>query len=362
MPAPERKSDLPIGCMVPLNLEEAALKLESMLSTGSEDIFKPIPTGFSHYDDVMGGGLHSGDLHIVSGVQNIGKTAKVLQMASFIASQGVLVLVICYEHNVVNLWERLLCQCSYREQADEYVTTNALQSAYIATIRERDRLIVQGDGRDLRLLDEVIGLLPHGVRAWNRLSERAQNLWLVMGDGLYTTIDALAQYLEIAFQYNNRVVLIIDYIQQIPVIETERRLEVEERIERALKGLKALALRYTNDGKVLPVVAVAAVDEEGLRRGRVHVEDLWGNATIQYEPDVVWVGNREGKTEDGETVIRWGIEKNRRGPSDLEFRHIYHGAAYFLDPVGEPVPEEESWQQERGELQEKGRTRINRNG
>ena len=349
MPAPERKSDLPIGCMVPLNLEEAALKLEGMLSTGSEDIFKPIPTGFSHYDTVMGGGLHSGDLHIVSGVQNIGKTAKVLQMASFIAAHGVLALVVCYEHNVITLWERLLCQSSYMGHVDGYVTANALQSAYIATVRERDRLIVQGDGRKLRLLDEVIGVLPDGVRAWNRLSERAQNLWLVMGDGLYTTIDALTQYLEIAFQYNNRVVLIIDYVQQIPVIETERRLEAEERIERALKEIKALALRYTNAGKVLPVIAVAAVDEEGLRRGRVHVEDLWGNAIMQYEPDVVWVGNRDGKTEEGDSIIRWGIEKNRRGPSDLEFRHIYHGEAYFLDPVGEPVPEEESWQQERGE-------------
>jgi hypothetical protein len=347
VPAPERKSELPIGCMAPLNLEEAALQLERMLSSGHEDIFKPVPTGFGNYDRVLGGGLHAGDLHILSGVQNIGKTAKILQMASAIAAQGILALMVCYEHNVITLWERLLCQASYRGYENGYVTANALQSAYIEAVRKRDRMLEAEDGKKMNLLDEVIDTLPDGVKSWTRLSEYAQNLWLVRGDGLYTTLDALAQYLEIAFRYNNRVVLMVDYLQQIPVIETERRLTAEERIERALKGLKGLALRYTNDGKFLPVVAVAAVDGRGLRRGRVHVEDLWGNAIMQYEPDVVWVGNRDGKTEEGHSVIRWGIEKNRRGPSDVEFRHVYHGAAYYLDPMGEPVPEADSWQQER---------------
>jgi hypothetical protein len=172
----------------------------------------------------------------------------------------------------------------------------------------------------------------------------------------FPTIDALEHYLNLAFRYRDRVVLFVDYLQQVPVLDTERRLEAEERIERALKGLKSLALRYTNDGKVLPVVAVAAVDDEGLRRGRVHIENLWGNTVIQYEPDVVWIGNRDGRTSEGDPIIRWGIEKNRRGPSDLEFRHRYHGAAYSFDLIGEPVPEEESWQIERTCVDQKGLT------
>jgi len=342
--------------MSPLNLEEAALKIEDMLATGSEETFKPIPTGFMHYDRLMGGGLHSGDLHIVGGVQNIGKTAKVLQMARNVAAQGALALVVCYEHSVVTLWERLLCQSSYASCRDGYVTADALLAAYIAAIRERDERVIGSNGRKMYMLDEVIRKVPDGLEAWNRLSELAQDLWLVTGDGLFTTIDALEHYLNLAFRYRNRVVLFVDYLQQVPVLDTERRLEAEERIERVLKGLKALALRYTNDGKVLPVVAVAAVDEEGLRRGRVHVENLWGNAVIQYEPDVVWIGNRDGRTSEGDPIIRWGVEKNRRGPSDLEFRHRYRGAAYSFDLVGEPVPEEESWQTERVSVDQKGLT------
>jgi hypothetical protein len=310
--------------MSPLNLEETALKIEEMLVAGSEEIFTPIPTGFLHYDRLMGGGLHSGDLHIIGGVQNIGKTAKVLQMASNVAAQGVIALVVCYEHSVMTLWERLLCQSSFALGGDGHVTADELRAAYILSIRNRDAVDKQ-NGDKQHMLDEVIRQVPNGLEAWNRLSEIAQNLWLVTGDGLFTTVDALEHYLDLAFRHRDRVVLFVDYLQQVPVLNTERYLEAEERIERALKSLKALALR----------------------RGRVHVENLWGNAVIQYEPDVVWIGNKDGRTSDGDLVIRWGVEKNRRGPSDLEFRHRYKGAAYSFDLVGEPVSEEDSWQAER---------------
>ena len=88
MPDPERKSDLPVGCMSPLNLEETALKIEAMLAAGSEEIFTPIPTGFSHYDRLLGGGLHSGDLHIIGGVQNIGKTPKCSRWRAMLLLRG----------------------------------------------------------------------------------------------------------------------------------------------------------------------------------------------------------------------------------------------------------------------------------
>jgi len=356
MPDPDRKSDLPVGCMAPLNLEETALSLERMLATGSEEIFRPIPTGFPHYDKLMGGGLHSGDLHILGGVQNIGKTAKTLQMARHVAAQGALALVVCYEHSVLTLWERLLCQSSHLSSGNDRVSADGLQAAYVASIRERDNKVGASNGKKRHMLDEVIRKVPGGLEAWNRLSAIAQNLWLVTGDTLFTTVGALERYLNLAFKHRGRVVLFVDYLQQVPVLDTERRLEAEERTERALKGLKALALRCTNAGKFLPIVAVAAVDEEGLRRGRVHVEHLWGNAVIQYEPDVVWIGNRDGRTIDGDPVIRWGIEKNRRGPSDVEFRHRYHGASYSFDLLGEPVPEEESWHVERARFERRDLT------
>jgi len=100
------------------------------------------------------------------------------------------------------------------------------------------------------------------------------------------------------------------------------------------------------------VVAVGVSDDEGLRRGRVHLENLWGNAIMQYEPDIAIIGNRDGWDEEGTPVVRWALEKNRRGVSNLEFRHIYHGPAYWFEPRGALVDKESSWQLERDEIRE----------
>jgi hypothetical protein len=142
-------------------------------------------------------------------------------------------------------------------------------------------------------------------------------------------------------------VLIIDYVQRVPIIDASRALETEERIERVLTGLKGLAMRTTSLGSVMSVVAVAAADDEGLRQGRVHFENLMGNATMQYEPDIALIGNRDGTDVDGVPLVRWALEKNRRGQSNIEFRHRYHGSALSFEKSGDIIGQDESWQSER---------------
>ena len=362
MPEPRHKSSLPIGCMAPLNIEEAALKLEASLAVSDEAWFRPIPTGFVDFDRLMGGGLHSGDLHLLGGPQNIGKTSMTLQMATEVAAHGALALVINYEHSVDTLWERLLCQSAFADRGKALLTAELLNDAYIATVRERDSVPDDGEGMKLRYLDRVLGRVPAGLTAWSRLSLAGQNIWLVTGHGVYTTVDAIGHYVDFAFSLADRVVLIVDYVQEVPVISLERPLEANERIERALAGLKNLALNLKNEGRVLSVIAVAAADGEGLRRGRVHLENLWGNATIQYKPDVAWIGNRDESGPDGVPVIRWAVEKNRRGPSDLEFRYAYHGEAYAFELDGVPVPPNQSWQPERNALMSRVAGIVSRDG
>ena len=347
MPGTPRGFHLPPFVMAPEDLEEVALKVEASLETGREDSFWPIPTGFATLDGLTGGGLYGGDLTIVGGVQNIGKTALILQWANHLAGKGALAIVVCYEHSTRTLWERLICQNSFEGLGADHVTMDLLRDAYIESIRERDN----GTGK-LHMMDEVLARLPNGVRAWARLSERLHNIWLVTGDGLNTDLEALSRYVELAIrQYkHSRIVLFVDYVQRVPVIDTSRAVETEERIERVLAGLKGLAMRTSAEDAVLSVVAVGAADEEGLRMGRVHLENLWGNAIMQYEPDVAVMGNRDGWDADGTTLVRWGMEKNRRGRTNLEFQHRYHGSAYWFEPQGKAIEREESWQGERDEL------------
>jgi translation initiation factor IF-1 len=357
MPATPRGFHLPPFVMEPEDIEEVALKIEGNLELGEEEIFWPIPTGFSTIDRLTGGGLHSGDLNIIGGVQNIGKTALMLQWAQHIASRHALALVVCYEHDTVTLWERLFCQSSFQERGDRHVTTEMLRAAYIEVIRERDKLKRENGNQHLHMMDEVLARLDGGVQSWANLSSKMRDIWLMTGDGIHTDIEAIAQYVDLASIHyeKRRIVLFVDYVQRVPVIYTARALEAEERIERVLAGLKGLAMRKMSEGIVLSVVAIGAADEQGLRRGRVHFENLWGNAIMQYEPDVAIIGNRDGWDEDGTPIVRWAVEKNRRGISNIEFKHKYHGAAYWFEEQGEEVERSQSWQAERDELKDEER-------
>ena len=122
-----------------------------------------------------------------------------------------------------------------------------------------------------------------------------------------------------------------------------RPLFEREQIDLVVRGLKALAM-----SQEIVVVAVAAADEAGIRQGRVHLENLWGPATVQYEPDTALIINKDDVEERaGARRIRIAIEKSRHGQSDIEFFHDLYGAQFWITPRGTTVPLAESYQTER---------------
>jgi hypothetical protein len=120
-----------------------------------------------------------------------------------------------------------------------------------------------------------------------------------------------------------------------------------------LGSLKDLA----NDWRV-PVIAVAAVEKNALvRPGPVHLEDVLGPEVANYTPDCAVVLNRDTTTaqssggEQGRTnTIRVSVEKNRHGPSELEWRHELLGGSFYINEQGEDVPLEDSFQASRVKL------------
>ena len=353
MPRPKRKSDLPVGAGIPYDLSEAAELLDRNLALGQAGMFRPIPTGLTGIDTALGGGLHAGDLAILAGVQNIGKTAAVIQFAASFAKSDTLVLIVEYEHNVTHVLERLLIQNSYvNGYGGQSFNQDELMEAYIETIREREEKNIRND-TSYRSFNKLLSRLPNGVIAWNRLARIQRNIWIIQGDGAITTPDVLAAYVEMAKQYaeSRRILLIVDYLQRVPVFGFQRHLTTEERVEYIFHYLKAMSLKCQDDGWVVPILGVAAIEAEALRSGRVHMESIIGGAITAYEPDVALIMNKDDRDPDGSPVVRWAIEKNRHGPSDLEWKHKFFGAAYSFIPEGVPVNEEDSWQRERKKTQ-----------
>lgn len=333
----------------PRDLWETLQGFNQRLRSGNLENYRPAPLGFPQIDECLGGGLRAEDLALVGGMQNVGKTIFALQVARNLAVEGkVLPIVVCYEHGPETLLHRLICLESIDNPDALHptgVTRAQIESAVLAYY---DR-VPDPEARRKLDLDWILQNIPGVETAWYRMRDYLWRLWLVRGDGLETTIHHLHEYVRMAQQMGfARVMLIVDYAQRVPLPPMIGGMELTEaqRIDLVMRGLKGIGMTLG-----VPILAVAAADAEGLRQQRIHVENLWGPATVQYEPDVALILNRDSlDSESGERWVRLAVEKNRHGPSEVEFRHRLHGAHYCLSCTGEGVSAEESFQVERVDL------------
>jgi replicative DNA helicase len=279
------------------------------------------------------------------GKQNVGKTLFVSQLARNIARwaasmrNSVVCVLVCYEHSPVLLLQRLLCMESWLAATPEGGVTLAEIRGALADLAE------------IGALEDVSSLLlklpKPALLGWRAMERYLDTLYLYRGDPVYTSPEAIDKMVVVLQRQGLHPVMIVDYAQRVPAPPELFALGREQHIDFVMRSLKALALR-----RGVPVVAVGAVDEQAIRRrGPVHLEDLWGPVTITYEPDVGWVLNNEHIEQAGENgdarMIRLATEKNRHGPSEVEWRHLIYGARFYVEPQGSPVRAKESFQPER---------------
>lgn len=326
----------PISVEPPAPVADVVDVLDDRIRGSFAETLRPVKTGLNPLDEYMSGGFHAEDLVLVGGMQGVGKTVSILQMARTAALQGRLSIIVCYEHSPVHLLFRMLCMESFWNQDTERLTWPVL----------RDTLVRLG-GDPQRSFDQILLDVPAAQEAWGRLSDYMEGIWLVMGDGVHTTVDVLDMFVADATSRGYECpLLFVDYVQIVPVRPDPMGvLPVDkERISVVMKALKATAIRHRGI-----VVAVAAADEQSLRRQRVHLENLWGPSLMQYQPDTALILNR-GSTSamgTGATMIRLGLEKQRNGPQGIEFEFALHGPHFCFDPQGQLVGADESYQQER---------------
>ena len=331
----------PISVEPPAPLADVVSVLDGRIRGNLAEMLHPVKTGFEPLDEYMSGGFHVEDLALVGGMQGVGKTVSVLQMARAAALQGRLSVIVCYEHSPVHLLFRLLCMESFWNQREQRLTWPAL----------RDAIGRLGDDPQ-RSFDRMLLQLPAAQEAWDRLSAYMEGIWLVLGDGVHTTVDVLDTFVADAVSQGYECpLLFVDYVQIVPVRPDPMGvLPVDnERISVVMKALKATAIRHR-----AIVVAVAAADEQSLRRQRVHLENLWGPSLMQYQPDTALILNRSSASAAGQgtTIVRCGLEKQRNGPQGVEFEFALHGRHFCFDPKGHLVEAERSYQQKRVVLRE----------
>jgi replicative DNA helicase len=310
----------------PLSLTAALQQTEDLAAAGT--VQHTVETGFFPLDVHLGGGLQAGDLALVAGAQGVGKTTATLQIARHVAVTGGRATYVCYEHLPATLAERLLALEGALVAGDRAPTLQEIRTALTWP--------APGSG-----LEERLGVLPGMSEALASIARYGERLALVGARGDLTGV---AQIRDLALD-SEPDLLVVDYLQKVHV---PGALDEESRVAQVASGLKDLALETS-----CPVLAIAAVEREGLSAGRIRSRHLKGSVTLAYEADVVLVLQDKYDVVARQHLVydsgaagahhRWlvcSVEKNRHGEDhlDLEFRkRLSHG---LLDPVGRMVEDQ----------------------
>ncbi|HIC94065.1 MAG TPA: hypothetical protein EYP09_07435 [Anaerolineae bacterium] len=310
---------LPTGVTFPQTLLEVSNQFDARIRAGNLAGYKPIPTGFHPLDEVLGGGLHAGALTLIAGPQGVGKTIFAIQAARNIARGGRAACVVCFEHDPNYLYHRLLCMESVDPQDPhpQGVTMEDIRRVVIESVEK------EGSPSGLYA---ILKKLPKAQEGWRKLVTYWERLLIAKGHPFKTTLAVLDTYLERLREQHETVVLFVDYLQKMPLFG-QPDVPDERKIAIVTEGLKNLALAHE-----VPIVAISALDAEGLRAEKPGVQDLWGGPTIKYEPDVAVL-----LQPTGEGKVTFSVGKNRMGPQYVEFDHQLHGPYYCFNPQGDAL-------------------------
>ena len=315
-------------------LSDVLAATDARLRQGEAAAMRPWATGFEPLDGFLSGGLRPGELTLLGGPQGLGKTTFALQVARHVLAGGHPVLYVSYEHDAVNLLERLVAA-----EAGERAGRDAASLKAV-------RALVEGDGTAASLSDKLAET-PGGAEALASISADLDRLHVLRG-GVSTSIpDIAAAAAAIADREVRHPLVVIDYVQKVATSMSAH--EEELRMAQVAGELKDLALTAA-----APVFAISASDAVGIAEGkRLRTQHLRGASALAYEADAVLVLNEKfavvarhhlvygsSNAERFRNYAVLTIEKNRGGMAgvDMEFRKRFDQARYERD--GELVAEQ----------------------
>jgi len=323
----------PVG---PATLASVMAEIDERVVRGDSSRFRPLATGFDPLDDVLNGGIRPGELLILGGPFGVGKTIFGLQVARNVVHQqpDQAAVYICYEHDRAHLMSRLLCLESVEQGARDAAIT----------LRQLGEMALAQDGKGMiaRLRS-----MPRYRPMFAAIDGYADRLTLVKASGDRSTLDYVRAWVEEAVvQSSRRVLVVVDYLQKVPIAYDALRPEVEATTHLA-QGLKELAMSLG-----VPVVAIAASDRPGLHAKRMRLSDLRGSSALQYEADIGLVFNNKFAIVSREHMVynpsqademrSWvvvSVEKNRAGRNALDLEFALDAAHFRLNPIGRFVRE-----------------------
>ena len=315
-------------------LSDVLTATDARLRQGEAGALRPWPTGFEPLDGILSGGVRPGELTLLGGPQGLGKTTFALQVGRQVLRQGSPVLYVSYEHDAVNLLERLL-------------TAEAGERAGRDAVPLRDvRALIEGDGSAASLSDKLAET-PGGADALATITGDLARMHVLRGGVDTSVADIESAVADVARDGGGQPLIVVDYVQKVATEGAE--VDEEQRMARVAGQLKDLALTVG-----APVLAVSASDSVGISEGtRLRTQHLRGASALAYEADCVLVLNEKFDvvarhhlvygSANADRFRNWAVlsvEKNRGGVSavDLEFLKRFDQARF--ERTGQLVAEQ----------------------
>lgn len=304
----------------------AALLEDLRSGTRQRPAFEPVPTGFHPLDLVLDGGLLPHELVLLGGRPGVGKTLTALQWARGMACGDRPVTFVCYEHDELSLLGRLLVQELAVVGAD-VDPTSRMEARRTALALTLGRI----DAETLR------DRFPLVRDAMSSLRSGATGLRLVQASSQWADVSTLSASVDDDLTPGG--VLIVDYLQKVPV---PGATGLHEQVVRATEALKELAV-----SRQITVIALAAAGDAGIAARRLRMEHLRGSAALAHDCDVAIVINEKStatasrhlnydllKFEASKNKLIFSVEKNRRGDSNVHLEFDKDFANFRVNPSG----------------------------
>ena len=321
----------------PATLAQVLEEVEAQAASGDTSRLRPLPTGFTPLDEILNGGLRPTELLMIGGPFGVGKTIWGLQAARNLVRTDpeAAAIYVCYEHDRGHLLSRLLCMESAEAgQRDEALTLRKLADLALNA--------PQGTGVVSRLQR-----IPRYAAVVNTVLGYADRLVLAKASGDHTTLEHIRNWVQdMILGGRRRVLVVVDYLQKIPVALAEIAPETEVTTH-LTQGLKEMAMALG-----VGVIAIAASDRPGLKSPRMRLADLRGSSALQYEADVGVIMNNKYaiisrehmvyNPAQAEAMRNWvvlSVEKNRAGRNAVDMEYALDAAHFRIVSTGDFVRE-----------------------
>lgn len=230
-----------------------------------EDAVEPIPTGFSAFDQIIGGGLMGGCLYILGAVSSLGKTTLMLQIADSIAASGYPVLFVTIE------------------QAASEIVAKSLSRVMRVNKDERGRYFVASAQditskvkRDAWGESQTAGLL-RASEVYSRTI--APNMRILEGYKQPSVSDVRAAAQMMAEKTGRAPAVFIDYLQLLaPPNDRDTDKQSTDK--------NVMSLRHLARDLKAPVFAISSLNR-GSYSGAIDLDSFKESGAIEYGADVL---------------------------------------------------------------------------